>query len=266
VVALPLWIALAPALRGRGRRLALACAAGAVLVLGPYLFAHWDATGTVGMTRTSGWDLYGRVATIADCTRFDPPAGTAGLCETKPERLRGTFDDYLFEDAKSPARRTFGNFPRGDSKLKDFAVTTIVHEPFDYLGLVAKELIRFADPSAFDTPPSSYYRTGLIYALTQRDKEAAAQVDISRYYSTDGFLRRNESALISYGRTFTMTGAAFAVLLLLAAAAIGLGRRAPEEAVSAPREGRRAELARRLRGLRPGGSGPGAGPDRAAAR
>lgn len=313
IAALPVCLVATAALRGHGRRLALASVAGALLVLGPYLFASADATGTLSLTRTAGWDLYGRTAPIADCTRFQPPAGTAALCETKPERLRGTFDDYLFEDP-SPARRAFGVFPRGDAKLKQFALATIWNEPLDYLGVVAKEMVRYGSPTAFDTPPSHYFREGLFLALTQRDKEAAAQVDISRYYATNGFLRRNEGALLDYGTTLNMTGTPMALLFLLAliapfrrrglprrawavlmacsfllllvpaavahteprygvpaygllatAAAIGLSRRAPEEALSASLAKRRAAWARRLRALRPGGSDPAPEPARAAA-
>src|SRR2546423_12317734 len=41
-----------------------------------------------GLTDMNGWDLYGRVAPFADCTKFMPPEGTEVLCESTPPSLR----------------------------------------------------------------------------------------------------------------------------------------------------------------------------------
>jgi hypothetical protein len=121
---------------------ALVCTA---LVLG-YAFAQQSATGVFGLTRFGGWPLYGRAAPFADCSRFTPPAGTAGLCQDTPASNRPGPQFYIWHST-SPAHRLFGRPPMGSAKVGAFALTAILAQPGDYLFAVARDLARYVDPS-----------------------------------------------------------------------------------------------------------------------
>lgn len=69
---------------------------GAAVALAAYLVPQRLRTGCWGLTRASGFTLYARVAPIADCRRFAPPAGTAALCESRAPAGRPTATWYMF--------------------------------------------------------------------------------------------------------------------------------------------------------------------------
>ncbi len=81
-----------------GRRLAAALAAAvpAAALLLAYSAALSAAGGYFGLADGQGWALYARMAPIADCSRFDPPPGTEGLCERRPPDSRPGPDDYAW--------------------------------------------------------------------------------------------------------------------------------------------------------------------------
>ena len=141
------WLLLAVDIGWR-RRLAAAGAAAlvcTVLLLG-YAFAQQSATGSFGLTRFSGWPLYGRVASFADCRRFTPPAGTRALCQDTPASTRPGPNFYIW-DTRSPAQRAFG-FPQlaNGGKLAEFARAAILAQPGDYLSGTLRDLVRYVDP------------------------------------------------------------------------------------------------------------------------
>jgi hypothetical protein len=129
------------------RRLAVAGSAGLVCaaILVSYAFAQQSATGVFGLTRFSGWPLYGRVAPFADCRRFTPPPGTRGLCQATPACTRPGQLYYIW-DPNSPAHRLFGPPPTDGGKLGAFARAAILGQPGDYLFVVGRDLVRFLDP------------------------------------------------------------------------------------------------------------------------
>jgi hypothetical protein len=132
---------------GRRHRLSLAAAAivSLAVVLG-YAAAQQQATGVFGLSRFSAWPLYARVAPIADCRRFTPPAHTSVLCETTPLSQRPGPDYYLW-NPYSPAERFLGFPPAQAGVVGAFARSTILHEPLLYLGIVIRDLARYIDPS-----------------------------------------------------------------------------------------------------------------------
>ncbi len=78
------------------RRLArgAVCIAAAAAVLLAYMALNASYTGNFAIGNASGWALYARVAPFADCSRFDPPAGTEALCESTPPDARPGPDFY----------------------------------------------------------------------------------------------------------------------------------------------------------------------------
>lgn len=163
----------------------LAVAVPACLLAATYVLVQRAETGFTGVTQDSGRVLYARVAPFADCSKFTPPHGTAGLCERTPHSERGSPNQYLtgFPDGAkqvsvagrsiSPAWRLFGPPPRGNSDLAAFGLTAIIHQPLDYLQAVANDFHYYwaDDHQAFisaaarvdpgvDQTVTSYYKTG----------------------------------------------------------------------------------------------------------
>ena len=143
---LALWVALAipgPALRRVGRgALAIAPAIALLLV---YFAINDSRTGTFGLTQSSGWSMYSRMAPLADCDQFTPPAGTEALCETSAPGTRFGPDFYGWEPG-SPAINLFTYPPNGDDKLGAFAREAILHQPRAYAQAVATDVARYFIP------------------------------------------------------------------------------------------------------------------------
>ncbi len=138
-----LWAA-AVAHRGLVRRLR-----SGLMVLGPAVLAvafygavaHLEH-GNTGLDQISGFQLYGRVAQFADCTKFRPPAGTRVLCQRSPADQRQGPSHYLFDES-SPLRQHFKQ-PFPDALLGTFARRAIIHQPGAYAGAVFEEVKRIA--------------------------------------------------------------------------------------------------------------------------
>lgn len=157
VPAVALWVALASRghIGGRGAVLRLvASSAAAAAVLFAYLGLHQHYTGRFVFTNSGAYNLYGRAAPFADCSKFTPPPGTAVLCERLPSSRRPGPDFYNFSPA-SPAARAFGGSAQfapsaaAIGKLGTFARTAIVRQPLSYAHDVALDALRFVAPDSF---------------------------------------------------------------------------------------------------------------------
>ncbi len=153
------------------RRLAVAAVftASATVVVLAYVLAA--GSGQNGLGSYAGWTLYGRVAPFADCTRFTPPAGTGGLCESRPADARPGIYFYLFGTGSgagqtSPAVRVFGSAPHGNAELRDFALQAIAGQPLDYLRTVAKDAFRYVDPTYGNHRPEAGIGPEFVYLQT----------------------------------------------------------------------------------------------------
>ena len=82
---------------------------GALALLVPYYVVEYAAEGRVGLSRNGAWNVYGRVAPFADCSKFTPPKGTGMLCENAPRAKRPYTNQYTFNWYYSPAIRYFGD-------------------------------------------------------------------------------------------------------------------------------------------------------------
>ena len=191
---LVLWLALA--IPGRAwERIGRAALAGtaAVALLLVYFALNESRTGTFGLTQSSGWSLYSRVAPFADCRQFTPPAGTEGLCEDSPIGTRFGPDFYGWE-AKSPAHKLFVYPPRGDDQLGAFARQAILHQPRAYAWAVANDTLRYFLP---DYNTYAYGGPGYNTLDIQRH-DWPLELEISGYlplYYDSGELDINEDAI-----------------------------------------------------------------------
>lgn len=154
------------------RRLGVAAAfsGAATAVVAVYLLAA--GSGQNGLGSYAGWTLYGRVAPFADCARFTPPAGTSGLCESRPPDARPGIYFYLFGSSgggpgqTSPAVAVFGSAPHGNAELGDFAVRAIEAQPLDYVRTVAKDAFRYVDPTYGSHRPEAGIGPEFVYLAT----------------------------------------------------------------------------------------------------
>jgi hypothetical protein len=128
----------------------------ALAVVGVYAGWRTAAADLPGMlTSNNAWNLYSRVAPWADCDEFRPPAGTEGLCETRPASQRGyhSGEEYIYSP-ESPAQRLFGppylisSDPRGMEQLQEWSQAAIRGEPLDYLNAVWLDARRLFSPNA----------------------------------------------------------------------------------------------------------------------
>lgn len=152
-----------------------ALAAGTVLLVGVAMIAGDSALRSAtsefsGAAPNQGRSLYSRVANFADCTKFEPPAGTRVLCEATPPDQRPNPDVYLWGPT-SPAGRAFGKPPAGNEHTLAFARAAIRSQPLDYAEAVIVDLARFvtvkgvgtedvpgAEVMAFSEKPAAYRR------------------------------------------------------------------------------------------------------------
>ena len=141
-----LWIMLAVPGTWR-RRVANAAVAGvAVAVLMLTYFALNDMrTGTFGLSQSTGWGLYSRIAPLADCNQFTPPEGAESLCEQSPPGTRNGPDYYGWEPG-SPAVQLYTYPPNGDDTLGQFARESIKAQPRAYAYAVGTDVLRYFLP------------------------------------------------------------------------------------------------------------------------
>ncbi len=133
-------------LRREWRAPAAAAGAAAVVLLAFALGnAAWGPRFEVAPS--PGWYLYGRVAQFADCSRFTPPAGTLGLCQTTPPSTRPGSTFYTI-DPKSPAARLFGGLGRNDALVGDWARRAARAQPGDFLRTAWTYLWAYYVPSS----------------------------------------------------------------------------------------------------------------------
>jgi 4-amino-4-deoxy-L-arabinose transferase-like glycosyltransferase len=217
-----LWALLAAG-GGVGRRLRVAVPAvvGVALVLGGYLALA--STGRyAGVGDVGGAYLYARVAPIADCTKFNPPPGTRGLCETSPPAGRAGTLYYQIGEG-NPRYRVFPrsrtDYTAGNAKLGAWARRVILAQPLDYLKLVLGDLPRYFEKDAEVRPQSG---NGFL-AVTLGNENIDAQVLVVNAlrgtYDVSGPSKPHAAWLLKlYSGVTRIDGLVLAALLLLALA------------------------------------------------
>jgi hypothetical protein len=114
------------------------------------VLAH-DATGSWSFAWRDAYQSYGRVAPFADCSRFEPPAGTEALCPTTPVPERQG-PSYWIYDSGSPLLQRYGGAHGGSATPEDlddisaFTRSVILGQSWRYLETVGRDLVRIVDP------------------------------------------------------------------------------------------------------------------------
>lgn len=214
---------------------------GSLVVIFPFMYAHKEDTGSYGFASASYFDLYGRVAPWAECSKFTPPPGTAKLCVHTPLSQRQGVNAWEFL-GNSPAVQAygipewFGPPPQKDenAQLRAFAIAAIEAQPLTYLHYVGRELVRVIDP----TFPSSPYKNignagygqtpeGLLNYYFNTSNLGDVELIINSYYHSPGVLQGNVNFLKSWDRDTRIEGPLMAIILILALLAPFLARDGP---------------------------------------
>lgn len=137
-------------------RVLLALLIAIALPLATYATLIDAKTGVFGLTATSGWTLYSRVAGFADCAGTTVPPAARALCETPQQRAGHPTDPSWYMWAASspavrrfhrphetPAQRAFAN-----ATLARFARRIAVHQPGALAGAVARDFASYFLPGA----------------------------------------------------------------------------------------------------------------------
>ena len=207
---------------------AISLAAG-VATVGVYVGWRQASSGLSGLTTNGNWNLYGRVAPWADCTKFTPPRGAAGLCDpTPPSQRLGRNGGWYIYNPNSPAQKLFGppyriaSVPGAMDKLRDFSVAAIERQPRAYLHAVWLDVIRLVDPNHYSY--SDLSADGLIGFLVGGPDYHSGRNDFVSYwqsldYPHDSYHRGDIGPLKSWEKLTRFDGAWMIVLLALCLAA-----------------------------------------------
>lgn len=222
-----LWLLAGPDVGWRRRAAsAAACAAVAAGVLGGYLAVAHDRTGEWSFARNGAYNFYGRVATFADCTKFDPPNRTHVLCEATPRSERPSALAYVFEGRVNHhfGRGNLDEPSREDVELvARFSREAALHQPLDWLRAGSRDFVRYVSPDSNRGPsPTPSAEDYVAHFLTIPDMERDNLRRAGAYYSTSSRASVRGGlyeTLRDYASASRIEGAPLGVLLVLALAA-----------------------------------------------
>jgi hypothetical protein len=187
-------------------------------------------TGMSGLTTNGNWNIYGRVAPWADCSRFTPPQGTEQLCDPVPVSQRhGETSEYFIYDPNSQAQRLIGppyvvsKDPYAMRRLLEFSESAIWGQPLDYLNAVWLDVVRLFDPGARSYGDLSAQQL-IDFMLYGPDMHSGANLFVDYWqrlmYPGDPAPHRGAiGPLKEWEKLTRITGVWMAVLLLLCLAA-----------------------------------------------
>lgn len=201
----------------------LAAAVTSLTMLLSYASWHDASAGGFGFTSNGSYNLYGRVATWADCKKFTPPQGTRVLCDPRPPDERPGAGVFLYNGA-APAVRAFGAptvalVPGGADKLRAFALAAIEHQPLTYIGTTIQKLLRTVDPGVGRSGEGNTPDNFLPYVFDP-GREGQAIGLVRAYYATPALLKGSTIGdLQAYESRTHVDGLFMALLIALAIAA-----------------------------------------------
>lgn len=213
-------------------------ALGVVAVLLPYSAYFYSQAGYWGLTGATGNVLYGRTASIADCSEL--PADDAGLqlfCPDEPVAERQGIDYYTHFVYGNP------DWPPGglpDERTKEelanqFAKEVVLNQPVDFVGSILRDFAKNFDPikrTHHNDVPVERWHFQLTYPYYNIG-DSTLEAYNATTYAYDGVLPAANTDLTSFLRGYQLGGgytwgpllAVFALLGLFGAAGVGRARR-----------------------------------------
>jgi len=140
--------------KARGWIAAIAMAIGcAAPVLG---YAAWfqSYSGSFGLTLSTGYYLWGRVSSFADCAQIKPTGEQAVVCPTQPVNDRTPPGNFIWHAPEVHQDLPGGSpvTPANNSLLTSFAIHAVEAQPVGYAKAVAHGLLLAVEPTRHDYP------------------------------------------------------------------------------------------------------------------
>jgi len=145
----------------RGWLVAIVFAVASLVPVGAYVSWFHSRTGHYGVTMSTGFYLWGRVSSFADCARIQPTGDEAVVCPTTPIVDRTPPGNFVWHASQTHADMDqFGGpvSPKGNKVLTDFAIHAVEAQPLSYL-----KTIFFNTMMSFGFPRVAYPGAGTTY-------------------------------------------------------------------------------------------------------
>jgi hypothetical protein len=145
----------------RGWLIAIAFAVAALVPVAAY--ANWfhQRTGHYGMTMSTGFYLWGRVSSFADCARISPTGNEAKVCPTEPLTRRTPPGNFVWHAPQVHTDMSGIGGPvsyQGNKVLTSFALHAVEAQPQDYA-----KTVFFNTMMSFGFPRVAYPGAGTAY-------------------------------------------------------------------------------------------------------
>jgi hypothetical protein len=146
----------------RGWVIAVVFSVGMLVPIGSYMGWFHESTGSLGPTTSTGFYLWGRVSSFANCAVIKPTGEEAKVCPTQPIADRTPPGDYIWHAPYVHADMKSVRGPvsaQGNQVLTDFAVSALEAQPVDYAKTVVKGvMMSFGFPRiGYPDPGTTYY-------------------------------------------------------------------------------------------------------------
>ena len=145
----------------RGWLVAIAFAVASLVPLGAYVSWFHERTGHYGTTMSTGFYLWGRVSSFADCARIKPTGEQAVVCPTQPIVDRTPPGNYVWHAPYVHQDMNSIGGPvsyAGNKVLTDFAIHAVEAQPLDYA-----KTVFFDTMLSFGFPRIAYPGSGTTY-------------------------------------------------------------------------------------------------------
>jgi hypothetical protein len=157
----------------RGWLVAIVFAIASLVPLGAYVNWFHERTGHYGTTMSTGFYLWGRVSSFADCARINPTGEQAVVCPTQPIADRTPPGNYVWHAPYVHQDLNSIGGPvsyAGNKVLTDFAIHAVEAQPLDYAKTVFFDtMLSFGFPRiAYPGAGTTYYYNFHLHYVTAK--------------------------------------------------------------------------------------------------
>jgi hypothetical protein len=145
----------------RGWLVAIVFAVASLVPVAGYASWFHQRTGHYGMTMSTGFYLWGRVSSFADCARINPTGDEAVVCPTTPIVDRTPPGNFVWHAPQTHQDMDYLGGPvsyKGNQVLTNFAIKAVEAQPLDYL-----KTLFFNTAMSFGFPRVAYPGAGTTY-------------------------------------------------------------------------------------------------------
>ncbi len=148
----------------QGWLVTIAVAVGCLAPVGAYAAWFHDSTGSWGLTRSTGFYVWGRVSPFAVCSEIHASADVMKVCPADPVTKRSAPGNYIWHASVLQSQQAYINTiggsvsVAGNSLLTKFDIAAIEAQPFDYLKAVVKGVLM-----SVEFPRQNYPGAGTVY-------------------------------------------------------------------------------------------------------